>query len=180
LLPVLGAIVAAAPVGAQDRADGRTLVAHLSRSGNTRVIAGQLQRRLGADHFEIRAAEPYPADYEATVAQARRERDAEATPPLAESVADIGRYETVFLGFPVWGTALPAPERTFLTTHDLGGRTLVPFITHGGYGTGSAPETLAALAPRARTVTPFLREMDQERATMTAVSAWLATVEPEL
>lgn len=180
LLSLLGAAVAATPAGAQDRGDGRTLVAYLSRSGNTQVIAGQLQRRFGADLFEIRTAEPYPADYEAMVARAQRERDAEATPPLADGVAEIGRYETVFLGFPVWGMALPAPVRTFLVTHDLEGRTLVPFITHGGYGTGSAPETLAALAPRARIMTPFVLEMDQERATMNAVSAWLRTVEPDL
>ena len=49
VLPVLGA----GPVAAQERAsDGRTLVAYLSRSGNTRVIAGALSRRYGADLFE--------------------------------------------------------------------------------------------------------------------------------
>ena len=42
--------------GRAGRGDGRTLVAFLSRSGNTRVIAGQLQRRFGADLFEIRTA----------------------------------------------------------------------------------------------------------------------------
>ena len=172
--------MSATPAAGQGAGDGRTLVAFLSRSGNTRVVAGQLQRRFDAGLFEIRTAEPYPADYEATVARAARERDAEATPALAEGVAGIDRYETVFLGFPIWGMALPAPVRTFLATHDLAGRTLVPFITHGGYGTGSAPETLAALAPGARIVTPFVREMDQERAIMNAVSDWLATVEPEL
>ena len=97
------------PAAGQSAGDGRTLVAFLSRSGNTRVIAGQLQRRFGADLFEIRTAEPYPADYEETVARAERERDAAATPALAEGVADIGGYETVFLGFPIWGMALPAP-----------------------------------------------------------------------
>ncbi len=177
---VLGMGLVSTPAAGQGAGDGRTLVAFLSRSGNTRVIAGQLQRRFGADLFEIRTAEPYPSDYEETVARAERERVAEATPPLAEGVADIGGYVTVFLGFPIWGMALPAPVRTFLATHDLAGRTLVPFITHGGYGTGSAPETLAALAPEARIVTPFVREMDQERAIINAVSDWLATVEPEL
>ena len=52
----------------------------------------------------------------------------------------------MFLGFPIWGLALPVPVQTFLTTHDLSGKTVVPFITHGGYGTGSAPETLAGFA----------------------------------
>ena len=180
ILPVIAVNLSAAPAAGQGAGDGRTLVAFLSRSGNTRVIAGQLQRRFDADLFEIRTAEPYPADYEETVARAARERDAAATPPLAETVADIGGYGTVFLGFPIWGMALPAPVRTFLATHDLAGKTLVPFITHGGYGTGEAPGTVAELAPQARVLTPFVLEMDQERATMNAVTAWLATVEPEL
>jgi flavodoxin len=179
ILPALVGL-AAAPAAGQSARGSRTLVAFLSRSGNTRVIAGQLQRRFGADLFEIRTAEPYPADYEETVAQARRERDAAATPPLAEQLADIGGYETVFLGFPIWGMALTAPVRTFLVTHDLSGKTLVPFITHGGYGTGEVPGTVAELAPRARIVTPFVLEADQERATLNSVSAWLETVEPEL
>ena len=78
----------------------------------------------------------------------------------------------MFLGFPIWGLALPVPVQTFLTTHDLA-KTVVPFITHGSYGTGSAPETLAGLAPDADVLEPFVLETDQERATLNNVSAWL-------
>ena len=138
--------------------DGRTLVAYLSRSGNTRVIAGALSRRYGADLFEIRTAEPYPADYEETVERAQAERDAEATPPLTEDVADIAAYETVFIGFPIWGRHCRLRCGRFLTTHELAGKTVVPFITHGGYGTGTALDTVAELAPRARIVTPLILE----------------------
>lgn len=92
---------------------------------------------------------------------------------LAARVTGIGGYDTVFLGFPIWGTALPAPVSTFLTTHDLSRRTLVPFITHGGYGTGSAPQTIAELAPNSRILDPFVMQVDQERKTLNRVSAWL-------
>lgn len=182
LLPVLGAGLAwtVSSAQAQQRSNNRTLVAYLSRSGNTRVIAGQLSRRYNANLFEIRTAVPYPEDYEETVEQARLQRDAAATPELAERVADIARYETIFLGFPIWGEALPAPLRTFLTTHDLSGKTVAPFITHGGYGPGSAPQTLGDLAPRARLVEAFVLECDQERDTLNRVSAWLQKVEPQL
>ena len=84
----------------------------------------------------------------------------------------------MFIGFPIWGMALPAPMRTFLTTHELAGKTIVPFITHGGYGTGTALDTVAELAPQARIVTPFILEADQERATLNSVAAWLGTIEP--
>ena len=164
----------------QTEGGGHTLVAYLTRSGNTRVIAGYLQRRFEAEMFEIRTAEPYPEDYQAHVDLAQRQQEAGIRPELAESVADIAGYETVFLGFPVWGMALPVPVQTFLTTHDLSGKTIVPFITHGGYGTGSAPDTLAELTPDARILEAFVLEMDQERATLNSVSSWLESVEPNL
>ncbi len=42
--------------------NGSILVAYFSRSGNTRVIAGVIQRTLQAELFEIVPASPYPAD----------------------------------------------------------------------------------------------------------------------
>ena len=51
------------------------LVAYFSRSGNTRVVAGQIQRTLGADLVEIQPAAAYPDDYLETVAKATGERD---------------------------------------------------------------------------------------------------------
>ena len=112
---------------------------------------------MGRTSSRSRTAEPYPADYEETVERAQAERDAEATPPLTEGVADITDYETVFIGFPIWGMALPAPMRTFLTTHELAGKTIVPFITHGGYGTGTALDTVAESgAAGADRNTPYL------------------------
>ncbi|MEG8048322.1 flavodoxin [Sphingomonas aerolata] len=105
--------------------NAKTLVAYLTRSGNTRVIAGTLQRALGADLFEIKPARPYPEDYEQHVAQATRERDSEFEPPLAEKVTDIATYDEIYLGFPVWGETMPPPVRSFLKTHDLRGKTIL-------------------------------------------------------
>ena len=89
------------------------------------------KRSTGANLFRIVPAQPYPEDYEAQVAQAEKERERGYEPPLQERVADIVRYQTVFLGFPVWGTTAPSIIRSFLSQHDVSGKTLVPFITHG-------------------------------------------------
>ncbi|WP_420186396.1 flavodoxin [Sphingomonas elodea] len=75
--------------GAAAMPGSKTLVAYLTRSGNMRVIAGTLQRALGADLFEIRPAQPYPEDYARHVTQAQRERDSCYAPPLAERVANF-------------------------------------------------------------------------------------------
>ncbi|MDU4225685.1 MAG: flavodoxin [Streptococcus sp.] len=78
----------------------RVLVAYFSRSGNTRVVAGVIHRSLNTDLFEIEPATPYPEDYFQTVDQAKNERERGVKPALKNSVADISRYETVYLGFP--------------------------------------------------------------------------------
>lgn len=172
MLSLVGTACAKGPEQPRARA-GKTLVAYLTRSGNTRVIAGTLQRALGADLFEIRLARPYPEDYEQHVAQATRERDIGFEPPLADKVDNIAAYGTVFLGFPVWGETAPPPIRSFLKAHDLRGKTLHPFITHGGYGVGSSPAVLASHATGAAIQDPFVMESDQERSTLNQVRDWL-------
>lgn len=152
------------------------LVAYFSRSGNTRVIAGVIHRSLKTDLFAIEPATPYPEDYFQTVEQAKNERSRGTKPALKNSVADIGRYETVYLGFPIWGTSVPPAVQTFLSTHNLADKLLIPFITHGGYGKGDSDDILAALAPTARREKPLVIECDQERRTTETVASWLETI----
>lgn len=163
-------------VGAERRAPSRTLVAYFSRSGNTRVVAGLIQRALDADLFEILPAAPYPEDYLKAVEQATQERDRDYEPALAAKVSSITKYDTVFLGFPIWGETPPPVIRSFLSAHDLSGKTLIPFVTHGGYGLGNSDTVLASHAPRARLRQGFLMQADQERRTMNLVNDWMKSV----
>jgi flavodoxin len=169
---------AAVTLGAgESRPNGsRTLVAFFSRSGNTRVVAGLIHRALGADLFEIRPATPYPDDYLEQVKVATQERDRGVEPPLAAKVSNISRYDTVYLGFPIWGETAPSMIRSFLKAHDLSGKTIIPFITHGGYGLGSSHAVLKSHAPRARLGRGFSMQADQERQTMNTVNSWLKEI----
>lgn len=180
---LLGLPFAAAAAGwagaAAAQGRGRSAVVFLSRSGNTRVLAGALSRRFGADVFEVRPRDPWPADYEEMVAWASTWRERSEPIPLAESF-DLTGYGTIFLGFPIWGMALPAPMRSFLAGHDLSGRTVLPFVTHGGYGAGNAMETVAGLVPDARLAETFVLECDQERDTLRRLGGWLDTVRGDL
>lgn len=113
------------------------------------------------------------AEYLAAVEQARQERDSGVEPRLAARVSDISRYDRVYLGFPIWGETVPPIIRTFLATHELAGKTLTPFVTHGGYGLGNSMSVLASNAPRAKVSRPFVMQADQERRTMNLVNEWL-------
>lgn len=177
VLAFAGTAACAQEGGSTKMTGSRTLVAYLTRSGNTRVIAETLQRKLAATLFEIRPARAYPADYEQHVAQAERERQAGFEPPLAARVEDIATYDEIFLGLPIWGTTAPAPIRSFLKAHDLVGKRLRPFITHGGYGVGSAMDVIASHAPRSRIEPAFVMEADQERRTLSEITGWLGRIQ---
>lgn len=175
LLALGGTVGTAAGTRHARRSGSRTLVAYFSRSGNTRVVAGLIHRTLDTDLFEIQPARPYPEDYLETVEQARQERDRGDEPALAAKVPNMAVYDTVYLGFPIWGETTPPIIRSFLKAHDLSGKTVIPFVTHGGYGLGNSPAILASHAPKARLRPAFSMQADQERQTMERVTGWLTT-----
>ncbi|WP_313903393.1 flavodoxin [Rhizobium laguerreae] len=156
----------------------RVLVAYFSRTGNTRVIANQIRRARNAALFEINPATPYPEDYQATVAQAAAETESAYLPPLKQIVADIQSYDEVFLGFPIWGMTAPPVIRSFLLAHDLTGKPVVPFVTHGGYGLGNSIGLVEAHAPEATVRRGFSLEADQWKRTLETVSNWLDALPP--
>ena len=179
LLPLVAGVSSTA-AGAESTSTGRSatiLVAYFTRTGNTRLIATQIARARGATLFQIMPAAAYPEDYEAQVAQAEDERQRGFEPPLQATVPELSSYKTVFLGFPIWGMTAPSVIRSFLSQHDLSGRTLVPFITHGGYGLGNSLAVVAEHAPRARLIDGFSKQCDQERETLREVMQWLVRVE---
>lgn len=174
--PTGGAAAASDNGAALRRARSKTLVACFSRTGNTRVVAGLIHRALHTDLFDIRPATPYPEDYLATVEQARQERDSGRVRALAAPIADITAYDTAFVGYPIRGETVPPVVRAFLASHDWSDKTVIPFVTHGGYRLGNSASVLARDMPKARLQQGFAMQADQERRTMNQVNDWLAKV----
>lgn len=84
----------------------KTAVIYLSRSGNTRLIAMQLQRELGCDLFELQPAQPYPKDYREMVEHNRQDLELGVLTALKETI-DVSQYTTLYLGFPIWSGTMP-------------------------------------------------------------------------
>jgi flavodoxin len=173
-LPLLQTGDASSATDGLQHSGSRVLVAYFSRTGNTRVVAGLIQRAMQADIFEISTATPYPENYLQTVEQARQERDDHFEPAMESVLPGLSGYDVVLLGFPIWGETTPPVIRSFLSAHDLTAKTLVPFITHGGYGLGDSYSILASHAPKARLMEGFAMQADRERTTMEQVERWLS------
>lgn len=113
-------------IAAQD--DKKVLVAYFSYSGTTKRVAGSLCETMGADLFEIAPQTAYSNVYWQSNMEIRRgER-----PALAQAVQNMEEYDIVFIGYPVWFHATPAPINTFLESYDLTGKLIIPFCTSGG------------------------------------------------
>ena len=136
-----------------------------------------MAKATGADLFEIKPKVPYSsADLNWMDKKSRSSvemSDPSSRPEIAEKIPHLADYDTVFLGFPSWGETAPPVIRSFLSGHDLSGKTLIPFVTHGGYGLGKSRDVLVSHAPKARLLEGFVMEMDQERRTMERVTSWL-------
>ena len=80
--------------------------------------------------------DPYPRDYDAVVAKARRELDADARPSLKTHVENMALYNVVFVGYPDWWSTVPRRLRHFWKNMIFPGKTIIPFCTHEGSGLG--------------------------------------------
>lgn len=110
------------------QADRKVLVAYFSYSGTTRGIADAISEKTGGDLFEIVSQSGYFDVYRESNREIRRN----ARPVLTDTVENMEAYDIVFVGYPVWWHATPAPVNTFLESYDLTGKLIIPFCTSGG------------------------------------------------
>lgn len=117
--------------------------------GNVQQLAGWVQEATGGDIFSIRVTEPYPSGWDECLSRANEERGADARPELVENVEDFERYDTVFLGYPNWWYGVPMALLSFLETHDLSGKQVYLFCSHGTGGFANSVRIITDAAPEA-------------------------------
>ena len=142
LLLVLTMVLSAFPVFAEESA-AHVLVVYFSRAGenysvgtieegNTAKMAKIIAEQIGADLFAIEPETPYPESYEETKTIATAEKNKDIYPAYIGDVENWDRYDTVFIGYPIWWGGVPNIVFGFLDGHDFTGKTVIPFNTHEG------------------------------------------------
>ncbi len=143
--------------------DKKILIVYLSRTNNTKAIAEIIQKEAGGTLVALELTKPYPENYTETVQQVVKENETGYLPPLKTKIADMDKYEVVFVGFPTWGMKLPPPMKSFLRQYDLKGKTVIPFNTNAGYGIGSTFDTVKELCPNSNVLEGFSTKGGIER-----------------
>ena len=131
----------------------KILVAYFSAGGETARLAKTIAEVTGGDLFEIVPEQRYTsADLNWNDKHSRSSvemNDESSRPAIAGKVADMARYDTVLVGFPIWWYQAPRIIEAFLESYDFSGKTVIPFATSGGSGMGKTAEILKASCPGA-------------------------------
>ncbi len=159
---ILAAVFATGVATAQNSTgEKKVLVAYFSATGTTEGVAKKLASALrqaqgdGAiDLYEIVPEQKYTAtdlDWNDKKSRTSIEcADENSLPAIAGQLPDFSKYDTIFVGFPIWWYKEPHIIRTFLKDANLSGKKIVPFCTSGGSGIGGAIPGIKKYAPGAK------------------------------
>lgn len=113
--------------------DTKTLVAYFSATGNTERIAKRIAELTGADIYFIQPSKSYAKDpYDnSQLIQDEAYNDLRPAVSNLPSKEEIAKYDTLYIGSPLWWHQPAMVVCTFLEEYDLKDKVVIPFITYG-------------------------------------------------
>ena len=140
--------------------------------GNTKIVADYISELTGADQFEIVAVKDYDMPYNKLIQVAKEEANNGELPAYKGDI-DVSKYDTIFIGGPIWWGTYPQVMFTFFRDHDLNGKTIIPFVTHEGSGLASTVSDIQKAWPNATVKDGFAIYGHEVRSGKTKVEKWI-------
>ena len=129
----------------------KPLVVYFSATGTTARAARMIADVTGGTLCEIVPQQTYTSDdLDWNDKQSRSSvemNNPDARPAVKDTKIDFAAYDVIFIGYPIWWNQAPRIINTFIESHDLKGKTLVPFATSGGSGINNSAEELKKTYP---------------------------------
>ena len=154
----------------------KSIVIYFSRSGSTQLLAKEIAETTNSDLLELTVDETYPSDYAETVSRANKERESGNYPAITTDIPDLSQYDTVYLGYPIWGMSLSSPMASFLKSYgsQLTGKTIAPFASNGGYGLGGSVEQIKGYLRDSNVVNGLSVKGNKVDQAQTDIENWLS------
>ena len=112
------------------------LVVYFSCSGETKKVAEELKSVLNCDIFEIVPETLYTdrdLDWNDKNSRSTIEiGDESCRPRIRNRIDNIDKYDTIYLGFPIWWYTAPKIVNTFLDSYDFSNKKVILYCTSGG------------------------------------------------
>ena len=190
IFAVMALLVAISCVGqnkTKDTKDMKALIIFFSHAGenysvgnievgNTKIVADYISELTGADQFEIVAEKDYDMPYNKLIQVAKEEANNGELPAYKGDI-DVSKYDTIFIGGPIWWGTYPQVMFTFFRDHDLNGKTIFPFVTHEGSGLASTVSDIKKAWPNATVKNGFAIYGHEVRSGKVKVEKWIKGLE---
>ena len=109
-------------------------IIYFSATGTTKKVAEYIKNATNGDLIEIIPKEKYTnndLNYGNDNSRANKEQNnSNARPEIANNI-NTDNYDVIYLGYPIWWGDVPKIILTFLDSHNLNGKTIIPFCTSG-------------------------------------------------
>ncbi len=92
-----------------------------------------MQSVADGDLVRLDTAVPYSGSYNDVVDQGQREVNAGFEPELKPLPINVADYDVIAVGTPTWWYTMAPAVKTFLHGQNFAGKTVVPFMTNGGW-----------------------------------------------
>ena len=116
--------------------ENKPLVVYFSATGTTAKAARTIADVTGGTLYEIVPQQSYTSDdLDWNDRQSRSSvemNNPQTRPALKSTKPDVAAHDVIFIGYPIWWDQAPRIINTFIESHDLKGKALVPFATSGG------------------------------------------------
>ena len=123
------------------------LVVYFSFEGNTGYVADKICKQTGADKLCLVPKKAYKGEGFTKFIWLGRSAVMADKPALEDYSVDLGKYDRIIFGFPVWASNVTPPLRTFILENKEGleGKRFVSFACQAGNGAQKAFPKLAKL-----------------------------------
>ena len=129
----------------------KPLVVYFSATGTTARAARMIADVTGGTLCKIVPQQTYTSDdLDWNDKQSRSSvemNNPDSRPAVKDTKIDLAAYDVIFIGYPIWWNQAPRIINTFIESHDLKSKTLVPFATSGGSDINNSAEELKKTYP---------------------------------
>lgn len=156
ILSLITAIAMSLTIHAQNSVNpdakvSKVLVAYFSATGTTAEAAEKLAKVTGGELYQIVPEKSYTsADLDWHNKQSRSSvemNDPKSRPALKGKKENMTVYNVIYIGYPIWWGTTPTLIKTFIESHNLKGKTVIPFATSGGSDISKSVEDLKNTYP---------------------------------
>ena len=132
----------------------KSIVLYYSRSGTTEKLAKKIASALGSDILKVELEKPY-GNMLFSIIRYIKERKKGIVPAVKTQLPSLDSYDTVLIGYPIWGNDVPSFLSDFVKKCSLKEKKVIPFATSGSSEMELTMKTVEAMCQESTIAHPF-------------------------